>query len=441
DRYDAPGGVWACPVVKAAGTGGSLHLVNTGRVRAQVRVSFLPDGRKPVEQALALEPRRTATVAAPASIAKFGAGAIVEYAGGDVTVSRSVTLSAQGAAGVAAASCARPGTAGLVIPQGATLRADTQIAMLNPGSADALVDIALLVGGEKIEPESLQHRIVPARGRLVVREGDFVFDEPTVVAQIVARSGRVVADGVLIGSRIFELSPAQTAASELVAVASTARGATQFAAVAVGDEDAVTSGVFLSTTGQTTYEPLTNGLAPNTPRVDLAPNADVPAGPVALAATSSTAPLAIGARWAVSSRSGELETAASSGVRPARQAVVVLGPPALSGTMRLLLANPDDQDAILDLTLMTSAGPYARPALQGIKVRGGRTSVITFPGLPPNATVGIAILSRGGRVAAVLEALTLPPNAFSALAVTAVPVASVPDVAVEPDPIQGVPAQ
>ncbi len=440
DDARAHSGVWACPVVKGAGLAGWLHLVNVGADAAQVRIRFVPDGRPAVERELRLPAMRAATVATPVSIAKYGAGAIVEFAGGDVTVSRTAVLGTPDSAGVAAASCARPSSAGLVVPQGSTLRAETQLALLNPGAADALVDIALLIGGELIEPESLQHRIVPARGRLVVREGDFAFDEAAVAAQIVARSGRVVADGVLLAPRVFDITPAQTARNELLAVASSESGGALFAAVAVGDEDAVTSGVFLSTTGQTTFEPFTNGLPPNTPAVDGAAAQGVPKGPVALFATSTTSPIAIGARWSLAPRNGPAETATSSGVQPARNAVIVLGPPAATG-MRLLLANPDTQDATVDLTLITATGPTRPASLQAVRVRAGRTAAVSLPGLPPNATVGIAVRSSGGRVAAVLQARTVPPAAFSAFAVTAVPVASISPVAVEPDPLQGVPAQ
>lgn len=440
DPVDGPGGVWACPVVKGAGSAGWLHLVNTGRDAAQIRISFLPDGRKPIEQSLALGAGRAGTVGTPASIGRDAAGAIVEYAGGEVTVSRTVLLSVHGATGAAAASCARPGTETLVISQGATLRAETQIALLNPTTADALVDVALLVEGQKLEPESLQRRIVPARGRLVLREGDFAFDEPAIAALVVARTGRVVADGVLLAAGLLDIVPAQTVGGELVAVASTARGGVQFAAVAVGDEDAVTQGLFQSTAGQTTFAALTTGIRPNTPTVTAPPAGDTPTGPVALSVRSTTSSIALGARWQVVARSGPIETATSTGVSPARGAVVVLGPPAPSSGMRLLVANPDPEDAFLNVALFTGAGRSAPAPLQGLRLGGGRTTTITLPGSPPDATVGVAVASRGGRIVAALEAVLTLPNLFAAYAVTAVPMSTVPLVAIEPDARQGVPA-
>src|SRR6266545_8120648 len=65
DRASAPGGAWACPVVKGAGTGGWLHLVNAGTGASRVRITYVPDGAKSVEQSITLQPHRAATVATP----------------------------------------------------------------------------------------------------------------------------------------------------------------------------------------------------------------------------------------------------------------------------------------------------------------------------------------------------------------------------------------
>jgi Family of unknown function (DUF5719) len=441
DPAAAPGGVWACPVVKQAGTGGWLHLVNAGADASQIRITFVPDRAKRVEQSLTLKPGRATTIAAPASIGKYAAGAIVEYAGGDVVVSRSVLLFSGASPGAGAASCSRPEAATvLVVPQGLTLRGDTQIVLLNPGSADALVDMALIVDGDRLEPESLQRRIVPAGGRLVVREGDFAFDEPVVAGVIRLRSGRVVADGVVVTPGFVDIVPAEATTRELAVVASTARGGALFGAVSVSDEDAITRGSFLSTGGQTTFEPLTAGLPPDTPKFAAPPGTDIPRGAVALVVRSSTGPIAITSRWQVVIRTGAAETAVASGVKPAHRAVAVLGAPAQASTMRLLVANPDATDALIDVTLFSPSAATAPAALQRIRVAAGSASTITFPAPQPVGTLGVALTARGGRVAAALEGVSAVPGLFAAFAVTASPVATVVPVAVEPDPRQGVPA-
>lgn len=440
DRAAAPGGVWGCPVIKMPGAAGWLHLANIARDPSTVRISFLPDGKRPVEQALTLRPGRAATVATPASILPLAAAAVVEYAGGRVAVSRTVLLSGTGATGAGAASCSRPEPGTHVTAHGATLRTETQIAILNPGSSDAVVDVALLAGGRRTAPASLHGRVVPARRRLVVRVGDFVFDARAVAATITPRTGRVVSDVVMISPRVLDLMPAVTPERRLVTVASSSRGGVAFSTVTIGDQDASIDAKVLTTDGQTTYQPLAVGLPPDTPLLQGPPATGIPPGPVALAIASRTSPVATGARWSVAGPGGPIEAAASVGAPPSDRLVAVTGPPATTGSLRLLLANPDAVDATVDVTLFTETGETAPPSLQGIRVRSGFTAALALPGLPATATVGILVSARRGTLAAAIEALAQPRTGFSAYAVTAVPILAAPPVSIAPDARLGVPA-
>jgi hypothetical protein len=449
DRPAEPGGVWVCPVVKVGGAAGYIHLVNTGAQRATVHVTYVPDGRKPLEQALTIASRHAVTVGSPSSIAAQAAGAIVEYAGGDVTVSRTVLMGGigivprgAGAGGLSAgaASCARPGGVLQVVPQGSTLRSETQLVILNPGTADAVVDIALVSNGQEVRPVSLQGRVVPARRRLVIREGDYAFDARAVGAVITADAGRIVADALVIAPGIADLIPGMNATHDLVTLASSARGAAAFSTVAVGEEDAVIEAYVLSAEGRTAYTALATGLAPNAPQVAAAPTDGVPPGAVALIATSKTSAIAIGSRWGVKSSTGKIDSAVSSGVLPSNQVIAVVGPPATTSALRLLIANPDAIEGLLDVLVITESGATAPARLQNIHLGPGRTATLVFPNLAGNATVGVLVTSTGARIAAALEAIAAPTNSFAAYAVTGVPVLAAPPVAVEPDARQGVPA-
>ena len=449
DRPAEPGGVWVCPVVKVAGAGGFIHLINAGDQRATVRITYIPDGKKPLEQALTLDAQHARTVGSPGSIAGQAAGAVVEYAGGEVTVSRTVLIGglgdvAQGAGAgglsAGAASCAKPGGVVQVVPQGATLRTETQLVIMNPGTGDAVVDIALVSNGQEVRPVSLQGRVVPAHRRLVVREGDFIFDARSVAAVITANGGRIVADALMVARSIADLIPGMNATRDLVTVASSARGAVAFSTVAIGDEDAVIEAFVLSSSGRTAYSPLATGLAPNAPQVSLAPTVGVPAGAVALAAVSKTSAIALGSRWGVRSSTGKIETAISSGVLPSNKTVAVVGPPAATGALRLLVANPDATEAVLRVAVITESGATEPPRLQDVHLGPGRTVTLAFPGLSDKATVGVIVSSTGARIAAALEAIAAPANSFAAYAVTGVPFLPAPPVAVEPDARQGVPA-
>jgi len=433
DRVGHPGGVWACPVVKMAGTPGWLHLVNIGRGASTVRITYVIDGRKPIEQALLLASGRAKTIGTPGALLTQAAGAIVEYAGGRVTVSRTTMIGAI----AGAASCARPGAGTLVLSQGSTLKAETQLVLLNPGGADAVVDVALLVNGRVLEPESLSGRVVPARSRLVIREGDFAFDARAVAAMVTASAGRVVIDGILTAPSAVDLIPGVAATREVGTVASSSRGTSIFSVVAIGEDDAVTDARVLTVEGPSAFGPLVTALEPDRPLVAAA-GGEVP-GAVALDLASSTAPIAIGARWQVKARSGAIDSAISAGMAPSKEVVAVLGPPASSPAMRLLIANPDAGEATIDATVITETGGTNPVALSGVKLEAGRSVTLTLQGISTSATVGVVVRSRGARVVVALEA-TIPLPGFSAYAVTGVPTLIPGPVAVEPDPRQGVPA-
>lgn len=435
DRAAEPGGAWACPFLKAAGAPGWLHFANFGDGPSHVRVTYVADRKAPVTQVFDLGPGRAGTIGAPAAIRAVAAGAIVEYAGGDLVVSRTAFLTANGGTGGAAATCARPGAQAVVVSQGSTLGVDTQLVLLNPGTSDAVVDVSLVFDGQELEPESLRGRVVPAHGRLVIREGDFAFDEAAVAGVVRARSGRIVADALLATRGLIELVPAVGAASETVAVAHTGTGLTFFA-VAVGEFDAVTEGRTLSGDGQGVFEPLVTGLPPNTPRVAPVALNSVPSGAVAVAATSSTSPLALGARWRVTGRGGVVEQAASVAVPPSVRAMAVMGPPA--SDLRLLVANPAQRDTTISVTVVTEAGRSAPATLQRVALGAGEAVELRLTGLGGTGTVGV-LVSAGEPVAAAIQAIALQPS-FGVYAVTAQPDPVRQPVAVDPDPRAGVAA-
>ncbi len=436
DPPASPGGAWGCPFVKAAGSPGWIHLANFGDEASRVRVTYIPDRREPVTQAFELGAGRAGTIGTPAAIRGVGAGAIVEYAGGDVVVSRSALLTANGGTGGAAASCARPGPQAVVVPEGSTLRVETTLVLLNPGTSDAVVDVSLVFDGQELEPESLRGRVVPARGRLTIREGDFAFDEPAVAGVIRARSGRIIAEALLATNGLVDLVPAVGVQAESVVLAHTAGGSI-FTAVTVGDVDALADGRSLSRAGQGVFEPLAGGLPPNTPRVGGIPENSIPPGPIAVAASSSTSPVALSARWRLIGRGGASDQAAASGVPPALRTAAVVGPPA--SELRLLIANPAEQDASVSVVVVTEAGRSTPAALQRVSVEAGSTVELRLSDLGGSGSVGVLVIAVGAPVAAAIQAVAVRPS-FGAYAITAVPDLPRPPVGVDPDPRAGVPA-
>jgi hypothetical protein len=277
---------------------------------------------------------------------------------------------------------------------------------------------------------------VPARRRLVLREGDFAFDTKNVGATIAASAGRVVADGVLEAGSAVDLIPAVSPARSVSVIGSSARGTLLFSAMGIGDDDAVTDAHVITTNGPTTFGPLVTALAPDTP-ILAAAGGDAP-GTAALTIGSSTAFLAIGSRWQVKTPDGSVEWAVATGAPPSRHLVAVIGPPASVAALHLLVANVDDVPAIVDVEVLTETGPIEVSALQDVVVPGGGTSSLRVRGVPATATVGLVIRSSRGRIVAAVEAVTSRPGP-SAYAIIGVPAVVSPEVAVVADPRQGVP--
>src|SRR5439155_19504601 len=125
-----------------------------------------------------------------------------------------------------------------------------------------------------------------------------------------------------------------------------------------------------SSSGQSSFQPFAAGLPASTPRVAAASG---PAGTLGLIARSSTGPVAIGARWQFAAGVG-IESAASIGVPPAHRVIGVIGPPANAAQTRLLLADPDQEAAVVDVALLTEKGLERPPGLTGIHLDSGSTT-------------------------------------------------------------------
>ncbi|MGH2727026.1 MAG: DUF5719 family protein, partial [Actinomycetota bacterium] len=258
-------------------------------------------------------------------------------------------------------------------------------------------------------------------------------------AVIRVRSGRVVADALLAARGLIELVPTVGAQRQTVAIGSSKAGTLLFTAVTVGEIEAVTEGRTLTTTGQGVFEALATGLPPNVPRVAGIPEGTADPGPIAVAVSSSTAPVALGSRWQVIGRGGIVEQAATAAVPPARRAVAVIGPPALPANLRLLVANPTEQEAQVTITVATENGLSSPAVLQGVTVSGGHSLELSLAGVARAGTVAVLVTSSGAPIAAAIQAIAFQP-AFGVYAVTAIPETPRQPVAVDPDPRAGVAA-
>lgn len=429
-----PGGVLACPFLSHGNGRSWIHLANAGAQSAKITVTVVRTPARPVVTTLSLPAGRTRTLPLDTAI-REASGAIVEYAGGAVFASRtSIFETASDRRGGVAAACGRAGEPTLVVPNGSTLGADSFVVLLNPATSDAVADLTLLEDGDEVDPEGLKSVVVPARGRKAVRVADFAFDQRSIATVIRVRTGVLAADGIIASARGITLTPAQPAAPLLAGVAVTGAGQGLLDAVAFGEQDSVVDAALLTKDGRGAFGALAQevgALAPQT----------VALGPERLAAVGvrlevlDGPPLAAALRFVVQTSSGSGDVAGSEMTPPRRRLVAVAGHPATGEHSRVLIANPNEAPATVDITLL---GERDAPAtLASTTIEAGR--VVSLP-------IGVAAGSFAVLVEASLPvAMTLASTVFGTKDVTSDAVTGRPlerprAVEVRTDPRLGVPA-
>jgi len=96
--------------------------------------------------------------------------------------------------------------------------------------------------------------------------------------------------------------------------------------------------------------------------------------------------------------------AAAACAEPGADTWLVAGSTALGQTSLVLLANPSEVDATVDLTLFTETGPVDAPGAAGILVPAGSQKVVPLAGLAPSAAAtAVRVQTSGGEIAATLQ--------------------------------------
>lgn len=169
---------------------------------------------------------------------------------------------------------------------------------------------------------------------------------------------------------------------------------TSLRAVAVGDEQP--PALTLSDSSGERRVPSTGTLGV----VDL-PGAD-PA--VARATPEAGGPARLAALRTALTTDGDLRgLAASACAEPVEDAWIVAGSTVVGRSSRLELVNPGPTTAVVDVTALTSAGPVAPQAAQGVSLAAGAREELLLEGLVPDAeTLAVRVQASGGGVAAAL---------------------------------------
>lgn len=96
--------------------------------------------------------------------------------------------------------------------------------------------------------------------------------------------------------------------------------------------------------------------------------------------------------------------AAAACAEPAADTWLVAGSTALGQTSLIMLTNPSEVDATVDLTLFTETGPVDAPGAAGILVPARSQKVVPLAGLVPSAAATVVrVQTTGGEVAATLQ--------------------------------------
>jgi hypothetical protein len=187
-------GGWYCPHGGGEGWRAWITVANPSSRPTQVRVTTWA-GPTPQTTGELLQPRTHRTVEVPAGLP--AAASVVEYIGAPAAAGMVITRPEAQGGGVAAEPCSdRPGTRWYV-PEGSTLRGETDTLILhNPFATDAVVDVALVSSRRVLRPGRLRG-IVLSPGRVRAFDlGRFALDEDALTAVVTAPLGRVSAAGV-----------------------------------------------------------------------------------------------------------------------------------------------------------------------------------------------------------------------------------------------------
>ncbi|HVL90525.1 MAG TPA: DUF5719 family protein [Actinomycetota bacterium] len=432
-----PGGVLACPFLFNGNGSSWLHLVNAGSDTSKVTVTTVRENADPLFRTFTLDAGKTTTMTLDPAV-RQASGAIVQFSGGEVAASRASMFGAgAGGRAGAAASCARAGDRTIVVPSGATLGADTTVLLLNPSTSDAVADVSLLTGGEELRPEGLKGIVVEARSLRRIRVGDFAFDERFVSTVIRVRTGVLAADGLISAPSGISLVPGGPPRRDLAGVATLSAGQGLIDVVGVGEADTVADAALLSPDGLTAFTALSEAIVPSTPQtVSLLPEGERIAATGAVLGVREGSGLSAALRWVVRLPNGRGDVSASEMLPPARRLMAVTGAPASAAQSRILLGNPGNAPAIVNLDLLTEQGRQSPAPFQGIRIEPGQAlslEIGTFPG-------SFAVVAVADRPVVMAISSTALSPVLASFTVTGHAAPAPQAVPVEPDPRVGVPA-
>jgi len=430
-------GVLSCPYVTEPGAGAYMQLANIGSTTASVRLGIAAAKGSPIAISLNVPAGSTTALRVPATAASRAA-AVIEYSGGPIIATHMLFLPPSSgpvvrAGGAAASPCARAGGQDIVVTGARTLGTDVNLALYNPGSADADVSISLIADGRVLQPQRLTKRIVPSHARLDFRLGDFAFSARNVTAVVHAISGRIVAEGLLRSTQGVEFLPGQTPANELVAVAGQSGSGANVGVTVIGQDDAGLDVRLITAGAQASIPGFPPSLPPAGGRYLGIPDQGKGSAAAYVFGVTVGSPIVAGTSW-ITTQSGAQEQAVLPGVVPSSQWGAVLGAFPPGATTRALIVNPGSAPSLVHVTTFGPSGQSA----QDVSVPAGRlVDVSVGKGV---GTFAVFVDADAPVVLALRSVALAAGNQATSVAIAGESFAAATPEAVVIDPRAGVPA-
>ena len=195
----APSTAWYCAEGTSAPGGRGderVYVANIGDRPVRADITVMPGAdQAPKTTTLPVAARSSESVRIGDVLAAPEVGVLVEVSGGTAVVSHSIASGTDLGVG----PCARGPSATWDFAAGTTARgAQLWLALYNPFSDDAIVDLHFLTDQGLVAPEQLQGFVVPRRSRVSVPVHDSVSRDNLVSTQVIVRRGRAIAEQSLI---------------------------------------------------------------------------------------------------------------------------------------------------------------------------------------------------------------------------------------------------
>lgn len=400
DGGTAYSGSWYCPHGGGEGWSAAVEIANPGSGSAHVRVSGLgPEGMKVIDE-FDLEPGAIRKVASPAG--DRGSTAMVEYFDSWVAAGW-VTKAGGEESGVAAEPCLPDAGKRFYMPDGTTQKGQqSYVVVMNPFGAEAVFTMKLQTGKEKPVTTTDLSDFVLKPGHSVAFHINQVTLEDTVAVELTATLGRVaaaslgVADaggirsagGVTAAQPRWVLPGGLDNNSASVAVMNTTTSQAAIDASLYTDEGEQTAagieGQGLGAGLARTFSVITS--SPST--IDVAASFAGDPGTAGVVATRRTFGVDGGDQGSTAGTTG-----------PGAEWVVLPAVADAPYDVRLLIANPGEIDAEVDVALLGAEG--ARSSTK-VKVPARRTVLVPVEFISEAPTDAVRVAASQGEVVPVM---------------------------------------